>query len=389
MKPVFLDIQEHHKICECPLDYSHSNNDAHPYTPASSSFAPNSNSTPNSLPVEAQTQIGRCGVVPVPAPLVFVSVHPPMNAEQDENIQVDDPDVVSDAVTLSLPSSEIKIDYSMSNAWFPGHVGGVSFTKLPTTTNAKRRENVVCAVDFQAPDVRNALTRPEEGECLALGGRRLREEKMNGFVYETYDPEKTSSHRGLETTCTANANANANTSDPDKCARCIQREVLIRQERKKAEERSKKMLDRGMRSYGRDWEEEEEEEEEEGMDEEGDEGEDMELEDMDVTGLNIDLDGIDRLIADATTTTTNSSSALMVFGDDRPYGEPGLEAHDANAIEETMDGQYNHHQPTPFGRSKRIYDKCRIGVECTGVGDVLLSGEVSFLFFSFSFETMG
>lgn len=354
MKPVFLDIQEHHKICECALDYSHSNNDAHPYTPASSSFAPNSNSTPNSLPVEAQTQIGRCGVVPVPAPLVFVSLHPPMNAEQDENIQVDDPDVVSDAVTLSLPSSEIKIDYSMSNAWFPGHVGGVSFTKLPTTPNstAKRREKVVCAVDFQTPDVRNALTRPEEGECLALGGRRLRVEKMNGFVYETYDPEKKSSHRGLETTCAANVNANANTSDPDKCTRCIQREVLIRQERKKAEERSKEMLDRGMRSFGRDWEEEEEE----AMGEEGDEGEEMELEDMDITGLNI------------------------VFGDDQPYGQPGLESHDANAMDGHEHTYEDDHEHSIFGRSKRIYDKCRIGVECTGVGDVLLSGEVSFLF---------
>jgi len=67
---------------------------------------------------------------------------------------------------------------------------------------------------------------------------------------------------------------------------------------------------------------------------------------------------------------------LMTFGDDQPYGEPGLESHDANAMEEAVDGhEHTYEYDHAFGRSKRIYDKCRIGAECTGVGDVLLSGE--------------
>ena len=35
---------------------------------------------------------------------------------------------------------------------------------------------------------------------------------------------------------------------------------------------------------------------------------------------------------------------------------------------------------------RKVYDKCRIGVECNGVADVLLSGEVGFFSLSFGFR---
>jgi hypothetical protein len=65
------------------------------------------------------------------------------------------------AVVLSLPTSRINIiDYSMSNTWFPGHVGGVSFAEIPSTTGntlKPKRNRVICAVDFQVPNVRSVL----------------------------------------------------------------------------------------------------------------------------------------------------------------------------------------------------------------------------------------
>ncbi|KAF8799856.1 hypothetical protein BYT27DRAFT_6848701 [Phlegmacium glaucopus] len=411
MKPVFLDVQEHHKICECPQGSA--DNDSHPYTTATSSFTPNASSTSTSLRIVSQT--GRCGVVPVPAPLVFVTRRQPTNqqahaaadADENEDINVDaaadDPQPQpSEALALSLPTPEINIiDYSMSNAWFPGHVGGVSFAKMPTTTGPNsKRDKIICAVDFQAPDIRSVLNKPEASECLALGGVRRRQgqaEKMNAYVYETYDPEKTSTHRGLEmgdsisahaftpiSTSGTNPNPSVDTSDPLKCPRCVQREVLIRLERKKAEEYSKRVLDRGLRSYGRmgtDWDGDrdmyyeadmEEAVEEEG-EEEGEEGEeegDEEMQDLDVTGLNIDFEGIDRAVAEATSSLSPSSppqtqrssslSPIMTFGDDKPYGEPG---------------SYNPSEMTTLEPTRRLYDKSRIGVECMGVGDILLSGE--------------
>ena len=51
----------------------------------------------------------------------------------------------------------------MSNAWFPGHLGGVTFTRLASTyPGSTKRDKVVCAVDFQVPDFRSVLNRPEE-----------------------------------------------------------------------------------------------------------------------------------------------------------------------------------------------------------------------------------
>jgi hypothetical protein len=161
------------------------------------------------------------------------------------------------------------------------------------------------------------------------------------------------------------------------------------------------MLDRGLRSYERgveyDWDEDENmyDEEEEG----GGEDDDEEMRDVDVTGLNIDLPGIERMIAEATSTLTSSSSSslpsssttptrqqnstsfsprLMIFGDDCPYGEPGEDEFD--------DPLYARGGSESFGRTRRVYDKCRIGVECLGVGDVLLSGEVGFLFLLYIFN---
>jgi hypothetical protein len=60
----------------------------------------------------------------------------------------------SDALDLSLPTPRINvIDCSMSNAWFPGQLDGVSFSKFstPVTGNGKR-DKIICDVDFQAPD---------------------------------------------------------------------------------------------------------------------------------------------------------------------------------------------------------------------------------------------
>ena len=399
---MFLDIREHHKICECPRDPS----DSLPYVTAPTSFTQNvnaavaSSSAPTSLPVRSQT--GRCGVVPIPAPLMFVTPQSTTAQEQEPHVdanEIDQPQTqASDAITLSLPTSRINIiDYSMSNAWFPGHVGGVSFAKIPSTTgntSKPKRDRVVCGVDFQVPDVRSVLNRPEESECLAFG-RRQQEQKVNEYVYETYDPEKASMHRGLgmeigsdagpadvDAFTPASTAIRSDTSDPRKCPRCLEREALIRLERKKAEEHSRMMLDRGLRSLGQDigynWDQDDEEEEEEYEEGEGENGEgeaenDEGMQDMDVTGLNIDLDWIDKAIVKALTNQSNNNP-ITSFGDDLPCGVLGFD------FEDPVDPN----QPIRYvERNRRYYDKSRIGVECTGVGDILLSGEVSFFFFFF------
>ena len=50
------------------------------------------------------------------------------------------------------------------------------------------REKIICALDSQATDIWSVLNRPEESECVALGGRSILQDgqgKMNTFVYET------------------------------------------------------------------------------------------------------------------------------------------------------------------------------------------------------------
>jgi hypothetical protein len=376
---VFLDIQEHHKICECPQG-SPNVSESHPYVAPTQTFTPGNagaassfSTVPISIPIVPQS--GRCGIVPIPAPLVFRLT---TNQQAGQNQEPDETQV-SDALALSLPTSRVSVmDCSMSNAWFPGHLGGVKFAKLPTiNTGDLRRDKIVCAVDFQEPDIRSVLNRPEDSECLALGGRKSQQEKMNAFAYETYDPEKTSVHRGLGDsisgtnmfTSTSSSNDYTNIDDPHKCQRCLQRETLIRLERRKAEHRSKKMLDRGLRSFGSggggynwdmkndgydDYEEEEEED--------GDEEEEEEMKDVDVDELGIDMEGIiaqarSRSVEKTDDDSSSSSSQYVSYGDD--YSEQNLDAD---------------------LRSRRCYDKSRVGVECRGVADVLLSGEVGIFF---------
>ena len=376
-------MQEYHKICECPQDSS-SVSESHPYaTPTLSFNRPEAGvALPSCLPIGPQS--GRCGVVPIPAPLVFMNRR---EVGQNEGEQEVDETQASDALVLSLPTPRTNVvDYSMTNAWFPGYLGGVSFVKLPTTTTGDgRRDKIICAVNFQAPDIRSVLSRPEESECLALGGRRRQQgqEKMNAYVYETYDPEKMSMHRGLgmgdsisgagtNNTFTSTSSNNDHTNDdPNKCQRCLQREALIRLERKKAEHRSKMMLDRGLRAYGSsggyNWDEDDEYDDDGDEDEDEDDEDDDDDMDMDETGddemIDVDVDelgiDVDRIIAEATSISGSTGSMqvddpqITSFGDD----DPGLH----------------------WDQMRGCYDRCRIGVECRGVGDILLSGEAGFL----------
>jgi hypothetical protein len=382
MKPVFLDVQEHHKICECPQE---SPSESHPYVAPTVTFTANpaSSSAPTFFPIVPQW--GRCGIVPIPAPLVFASTeNQPGGQNEEENAQTNE---ASDALALSLATPRVNvIDYSMSNAWFPGHLGGVSFTKLPSTsTENMKRDKVICAVDFQPPDIRNVLTRPEESECLALGGRRGEpgEGRMNAFVYETYDPEKPSMHRGLGITSDAGVNpftfpsaSNANT-DPHKCPRCIQRDALIRLERKKAEHHAKRMLDRGLRSYGRggfDWNQDEDMFNDDGDEEETGEGEDEEMRDVDVDELDIDVEGI---IAQATSSSGSDSTPTQIDEDDDGDDEDDQEGSSPpTQLVSFGDNDPEGRVVARHVRLRKYYDKSRVGVECRGVADVLLSGEV-------------
>jgi hypothetical protein len=390
---LFLDIQEHHKICECAQG-SPNVSESHPYVaptyiPERAGLASSIATPPTFLPIVPQS--GRCGIVPIPAPLVFQARQ---GAAQNQGDQEGNEGQASDALAQSLPTPRTNvIDCSMSNAWFPGLLGGVSFSKLSSSSSGDgKRDKVICAVDFQAPDIHSVLNQPEESECVALGGKRRQHDgqgKMNAFVYETYDPEKMSMHRGLSdsTSNAGNGFISASSSndypvdDPNKCQRCLQREALIRLERKKAEHRSKMMLDRGLRSFGSggyNWnqddvymdEDEDEDEDEEMRDEEEDEEEeeeDGEMIDVDVDELGIDVDGIIAQTSCSTdaassiaTDDDSISSQIVSFGDDDP--------------EEYLDVDV---------RKRKNYDKCRIGVECKGVADVLLSGKVGIFFFSF------
>ena len=96
---------------------------------------------------------------------------------------------------------------------------------------------------------------------------------------------------------------------------------------------------------------------------------------MDVTGLNIGIEWLRNHIAEASSTTNQLRSPITSFGDELPSGAPGFNFEDSSDPSEPI---------RRVERTRRYYDKSRIGVECMGVGDVLLSGEVSF-FFSFFF----
>ncbi|KAF8167243.1 hypothetical protein B0H34DRAFT_669736 [Crassisporium funariophilum] len=322
MKPIFLDIAEHHRICSCP--------------PSSSPTSTSSSPSPSTA---------GCGIIPVPPPILITIRPSPSPSPEPAEIPTTNaslqPDAeasgsalsshVSEALTLSKEPLKVAIDWSMSNAWFPGNLGGVTFRNVPGGGgNGGKREKVVFAVDWGTPDLNlkgvqgvcgvpsgpsssslsssarsfspppssppspssslpSSSSNPTASSSSAPEPEPQAPPPLNQqtYLYETYHPALPSSH------------------DPAICPRCKEYEALKRAERARAEREARVALEGYMREFGRGSGRPSGDARRQAVG--GEEEEDSEMEDLDLAGFDFDFGAIEREILNAASAPSASA----------------------------------------------------------------------------------
>lgn len=379
MLPVFFNIEEHHRVCHCPLLSA-------------------------SVQKEGKDRLTHptdgCGVIPTPLPSVYppkwmrifvdpmvIAVPtPPADADAGHGDASRNPlfgthfpetegNVVSDDgsndTRMVAPYKFIQqpVDYSMSNAWFPGEsIPSVSFFKRKAAVG--ERDEIVFAVkdvvdplgqqgDWKMIDGRCVVEKEEEdwespstpttaaaAASLSDGGAETKH-----YVYETHDPKRPSAH------------------DEEKCLRCA--EISAMRESEKAKGQKDEMdalaamgmrrLEKLMSSVplGRCIVGNED-------DDDDDDNEDgMRTEPLNIESFGFSPFGAEDMPSSSCCSSPESSpsSPYTVLGDDLPDGEPPIY---------TSTGDI-HIAPT-----RRVFDRHRVCAPegCGGgVRDVVLTGE--------------
>ncbi|KAF8971877.1 hypothetical protein BDZ97DRAFT_1913764 [Flammula alnicola] len=257
MQPVFLDVQEHHRVCLCAEFRFPWVGGGGPPPPPQQQQPQNPNVAPPQNVGGAHQNVGQHpqGVAqrqpqnghpqqqlqnaPVPAPAHVqqqqnVHAAPAANDDLDdldveEDEEDDDPSATQRAGGTAVFDLPARTDNSMSNAWFPGRLGEVAFAPRrvggpgagSTRTRGEegasasdgagagrdktreRRDEVVFALDGERPDLW------AEGACAAAGAgagagggnhsatkptANGNNANNNAYVYETYDPARVSAH---------------------------------------------------------------------------------------------------------------------------------------------------------------------------------------------------
>ena len=410
MQPVFFNIEEHHRICGCPTSRHliDCGLNAERSDRVSESLM---DVSPSSIVGHGQAstlvEADGCGIIPVPAPRRIVRLNRVHNDNEGgfQGVPIDDnglpilPPVNVNAPAVAAPSHPFtanedasmtmgipdRVDYSMSNAWFPGKLGGVSFMKRKAYQDdmwgnkRRRRDEVVFGVDFErvrldekgicesisptgsmmsseASSTRQAP--PTIAPTTAQGTASGSSSTTTGYVYETYDPTKESSH------------------DPSKCHRCGEWDAARRRERKKARRDAQKGAETVLETYMQDFS---------GKSGKGQGGK---MEKLDVTGFGFDVEsvlsnaGVDvqsdvgmHPVSPPTSFEATDSDEeedsddeddrhIEILGDDCPEGQPAVYDSNGNLVAEA---------------TRRVFDRERVGVEggcCGGVRDIVLTGEV-------------
>ena len=453
MMPIFFYVEEHHRICHCPIDDDE----------------PIDDDLPTGTRLDPSPQNSGCGVIPVPKPSVYPPEHlrwliqptfmfsradvPAQNQNQSQHPQPifgvhhpdssgaasSNPHPASTAESSSLPGvgvispsgsstgaggsgggiasdpiTYIPIDYSVSNAWFPGR-------GVPSLCFFKRKvERLVWEKDQQDREQRGSWMKKRMRDEIVFGvrgiagageGPRLVQDwrKTDGkcrtcsandvgkgqappsppkgvYVYETYDPDRPSSH------------------DPERCARCKQWEAVAERERRQANAVAEA---RGAAEGDDDDDDvvmsgsEEEEEEDVDMEDEED-GESM-MSERDKEGIrqlegamrtyayrsrapprndgegDADPDNEDMILEpiDAESmglfhfhhhhhhqpSSPTQPQQVQILGDDEPKGQPGI---------------YDPNTNTRIQGTRRVFDPTLVGApeRCAGgIRDVVLTGE--------------
>jgi len=378
MQPVFFNIEEHHRICECPSS-KHLASCGSDRASSENGFSPSTTPTPSATTL---VESDGCGIIPVPAPRrVLLAGRIDANDQVDFGNDIDDngnpipdqpeadntdpeeddglshPSIAANDASMLVPD---RIDYSMGNAWFPGALGGVSFVKRkayevvdgPSGSQRKRqrRDEVVFAADYERPRL------DEKGGCMSFEASSSSsppplQAPSKGYVYETYDPTLPSSH------------------DSTTCMRCAEWEDARMQERNRARVKAEGILEGYMRDFssqsGR----------------KGTDAEELKMEELDVRGFGFDFETVvgRSAVEDEEMRTASSGSSpsdedeeysddddespVAILGDDHPSGQPAI---------------YDKHGNLFAEATRRVFDRERVGVAegcCGGVRDIVLTGE--------------
>jgi hypothetical protein len=394
MLPVFFNIEEHHRICHCPLSSACSRKEENE----------EGNEDLSSYPRDG------CGVIPTPLPSVYppkwmrrfvdptvIAVpNTPESAESEAGNE--DPsaasifgthfperstDIAFDDADVSLPNDNTRttgpfkfirqaVDYSMSNSWFPGEsIPSVSFVKRKAAVSlgfggerkAKRDEIVFAVRDVVDRQGQQGDWRTVDGKCVVAkeetaSAASSSRAQTKSYVYETHDPKRPSAH------------------DEEKCQRCAEIRDMRESERRRenADALAVRRLEEAMRDVplGRRIEVDEEDEAEDEEDDDDDD-ERMMVEPLDVESFGFSPFGTDNPTPlpppshsrSPTPDSSSSSSSLpcTVLGDDLPHGEPPL---------------YTSTGALHASGTRRVFDRNRVCAPegCGGgVRDVVVTGE--------------
>ena len=277
MQPFALEFQESVRVCGCARTAK--------VNRQAVSRAPTRADSPSSLAsVSSSDRVFpthlQCGIIPVPPPTVvdwhgipFDGVLPqdlPNGHPQHAGLPSANPEVVEDLLHEELDSTlqrdirAPKLDYSMSNAWFPGGIGGVTFIMRPAqellpvadSERTRLRNELVVAVGHQPP------LESAQAPCPAFlpRGVPIPEAIPGQYIYELYDPNKISAHdviheaapySGPSTMWPTNAqgvsilplDGKSEQHNPS-CMRCVDRERARAAMRKKDADEARRVLKR-------------------------------------------------------------------------------------------------------------------------------------------------
>ncbi|KAF9055743.1 hypothetical protein BJ165DRAFT_441283 [Panaeolus papilionaceus] len=468
-------------MSSCASDYS----DACSTTSSSSSSSsPARKQDPEHALFEAQRARGlrmdehaACGVIPVPLPVMrslpsSSPSSPPTPGPQD--IDPAAPPIVPSHVASQLPPSTIqtlvpgqdgisitdpetgivvplplgtnidKVDFSMSNAWFPGRLGGVGVIRREGLTvgsvqseEDKPRDEVVVFVNYEIP--RAEGVRAVDGSCLSmqdmrktLGAGKGRERREGMWVYETFDKKRKSGHehhrlRGGEVELVERYLSEEREKEKEKegrstekemfersarrafeggvgcCMKCLETARVRKEERMRMEDKARRALDGFLRDFGKR--------------EQQSQGDDVVLDDLDIPSFGFDfgqdertgrMEAISQDKSSSSTRRSHSSASASSSSSSNTYTTlksrnastesanvlhpphphaplilgDGPQSSSSSRSDDAMDMDEDAHPDSELYDDEdqhraRGYDREKVGVECDGVRDVILTGETT------------
>jgi hypothetical protein len=217
---------------------------------------------------------------------------------------------------------------------------------------------------------------------------------QQSWVYETYDPTRVGAHdlhlhHGPSSSSSfpsSSSSASTTTYNPS-CAHCVALDDARRAEKRKEEDKARKVLDRAMRAFGVDSSFVSSSSSSSGAPMDVDVDVDMEMQDFDMSGFGLVGDDDDDVDEDEEDGEEQEEERISVLGDDLPNGQAGfwttsdrLSSPSPERGSSTRSrSRSNPSTPkrTYIPSTRREFDRARIttSAPCAGIQDIALSGQ--------------